>query len=194
MALNEMFEQEAIDSEKTLQAKDEVIGAISDKVNALDKLKQGIKETEDFLKGLTKQAYQLEAVEIPELMAEHGFSKLETLDGFGVKLERGVAAKIAKAKEAEAFDWLRVHGHDDIIKNQIATTFGRGEDEKAEALQETLRDNGYEFDHKQSVHYQTLNALVREQVQEQGNPEFLSEEAKNLLGVYQYNKVKVTKS
>ena len=37
------------------------------------------------------------------------------------------SASIPKDRKGEAFEWLRIHGYDDIIKNQVSVQFGRGE-------------------------------------------------------------------
>ena len=40
-------------------------------------------------------------------------------------------ASILVANREAAYEWLRDHGYDDIIKNDVSVSFGRGEDDMA---------------------------------------------------------------
>ena len=55
---------------------------------------------------------------------------------------------------------------DDIIKNQYQVSFGRGEDNLAKQLIEVLNDHGFPFGHKMGVHPKTLEATMREQIEQ----------------------------
>jgi len=102
----------------------------------------------------------------------------------------GALAKRAKELEAEikeledtvnraaAYEWLREHGYDDIIKNTVSVRFGRNEDQLCETLLNQLREQNYPVEQAQKIEPQTLKAWVREQV-ERGS-EFPTE----LFGVY----------
>ena len=64
-----------------------------------------------------------------------------------------------------AFEWLRNNGLGDIIKNEVAVQFGKGEDNKAEQLLSLAEQEGYEPQQKQKVEPMTLKALYRERVE-----------------------------
>ena len=64
-----------------------------------------------------------------------------------------------------AYNWLRENGLGDIIKNEVAVQFGKGEDNKAEQLLSLAEQEGYEPTQKQKVEPMTLKALFRERVE-----------------------------
>ena len=64
-----------------------------------------------------------------------------------------------------AYNWLRENGLADIIKNEVAVQFGKGEDNKAEQLLTLAEQEGYEPTQKQKVEPMTLKALYRERVE-----------------------------
>ena len=64
-----------------------------------------------------------------------------------------------------AYKWLRENGLGDLIKNEVAVTFGKGEDNKAEQLLSLAEQEGYEPQQKQKVEPMTLKALYRERVE-----------------------------
>ena len=64
-----------------------------------------------------------------------------------------------------AYNWLRENELDDIIKNEVAVTFGKGEDTRAQELLSLAGLNGYEPTQRQKVEPMTLMALYRERVE-----------------------------
>jgi|TARA_R110000851_G_scaffold60763_3_gene139926 hypothetical protein len=129
------------------------------------------KERKDQLRKLTEQA-------IPEALAETGMRGFVMDDGSKVELKDFYSASISAARKAEAFQWLREHGMDDIIKNTVSVRFGRGEDELCSRLLELLGMQGYPAEQAEKIEPMTLKAWVKEQV-ERGN-EFPTE----LFGAY----------
>jgi len=99
-------------------------------------------------------------------------------DGSSIDVKPFYSASIPEARRAEAYQWLREHGFDDIIKNTVSVRFGRGEDELCVRLLDLLRAQGYPSEQAEKIEPMTLKAWVKEQV-ERGN-EFDSE----LFGVY----------
>jgi hypothetical protein len=99
-------------------------------------------------------------------------------DGSRIELKAFYSASISAARRAEAFQWLRDHGMDDIIKNTVSVRFGRGEDELCSRLLEILGTQGYPAEQAEKIEPMTLKAWVKEQV-ERGN-EFPTE----LFGAY----------
>jgi hypothetical protein len=88
------------------------------------------------------------------------------------------SASIKEENRAEAYEWLRDNGYDDIIKNTVSVRFGRGEDQLCDTLLNLLREQNYPVEQAQKIEPQTLKAWVREQV-ERGS-EFPTE----LFGAY----------
>jgi len=137
----------------------------------VEELEAAMKERKDQLRKLTEQA-------IPEALAETGMRAFMMEDGSKVELKEFYSASISAARKPEAFQWLRDHGMDDIIKNNVSVRFGRGEDELCSRLLELLGTQGYPVQQTEKVEPMTLKAWVKEQV-ERGN-EFPME----LFGAY----------
>jgi hypothetical protein len=95
-----------------------------------------------------------------------------------VLVKRFYRGSIPKEREVEAFRWLRDHGHGDLIKNVVSSTFGKGEDDMASQALFLLEESGFSADQKQAVHPATLKAFVKEQVEKGENIPL------DLLGVF----------
>lgn len=127
------------------------------------------------------------ARDVPMFMKEVGLVSLTLSTGEKVEVKEVVKASIPKEVEILALQWLRENGHESIIKNEIVTKFGKGEEKKAAVLVKTLEQKGYIFSRKEEVHYQTLQAFVRDQL-EQGN-----ELPSDRFTVFQYDETKITR-
>ena len=121
------------------------ISALAKRAKVLQKevedLEAVTKERKDQLRKLTEQA-------IPEALAETGMRGFVMEDGSKVELKDFYSASISAARKAEAFQWLRDHKMDDLIKNTVSVKFGRGEDELCSRLLEILGTQGYPADPK----------------------------------------------
>tara|TARA_R110001592_G_scaffold105281_1_gene296015 strand:- start:382 stop:996 length:615 start_codon:yes stop_codon:yes gene_type:complete len=132
-----------------------------------DKLGQ-IDETEQYLKGLKAEKQRIATEQIPMLMDEMGIERVD-VDGATVTLKPFVSASIPADRKQDAFNWLREHGLDDIIKNDIVVSFGRGQDNMAGEVMHDLEKRGFHPENKTHIHSMTLKAFVRERV-EKGQP------------------------
>lgn len=111
---------------------------------------------------------QVIEIELPESMLNLGLTSFSLSDGSKISIKTFYRGSIPKAREVEAFGWLRKNGHDDLIKNEIKCTFGKGEDQNAEFIMSILEGEGQDYENKKAVHPSTLKAFVREQL-ERGN-------------------------
>ena len=102
---------------------------------------------------------------IPNLLAEQGLSSLKLADGSSIDVRKSYNCTIKKDQMELAYNWLRENGLGDIIKNEVAVQFGKGEDNKAEQLLNLAEQEGYEPTQKQKVEPMTLKALYRERVE-----------------------------
>lgn len=134
-------------------------------------LAESLKEKEENYRKLTEQT-------IPEAMAEAGMKKFVMEDGSMIDVKPFYGASIPKARQAEAFQWLRDHGFDDIIKNTVSVRFGRKEDELCSRLLQLLGEQGFAAEQTEKVEPQTLKAWVKERI-EKGQPV-----DSDLFGVY----------
>ena len=121
-------------------------------------------ELENKLKEERNLYKKLSEIELPELMETLGLSEFSLTDGSKVTIKESVQASITKANEQAAFQWLRDNGFGDLIKNEIKTSFGKGQEELAEAAANKLQEIGVEVNQKKSVHPSTLKAFVKEEL------------------------------
>ena len=121
-----------------------------------------ISDLEQRLKAEKKDLLKLTDEEMPAMLAEIGMSSFALDDGSTVEVKQTYGASILVEKRPAAYDWLRDHGYDDIIKNTVACQFGRGEDDQASAFAEFAHQQGFVPEQKTVVHPQTLRAFVKE--------------------------------
>jgi len=141
---------------------------LSGLVRQLNNVNQQIEDAETHLKALKQEKQRMAFEQIPMLMDEMGIERVD-VDGVTVKLKAFVSASIPADRKQEAFNWLREHGLDDIIKNDIIVSFGRGQDNQAGDVMYDLEQKGFHPEQKTHIHSMTLKAFVKERV-EQGKP------------------------
>lgn len=159
-----MIDFEDVATELT-QVTDGNIKVVADLVRQQLVLEQRVEDLEAELKRAQQDLAKVAQELLPEALAEHGLSELKMDDGSKITVSQFIQAHISKEKQEEAFDWLREHDFDDLIKNVVSLEFGKGEDEHARDVMETLTNRGYWPQNKQSVHPSTLKAFVKEQVE-----------------------------
>ena len=124
-----------------------------------------IANMEDQIKQIKEQADKISSEVIPNMLAEQGLSSLKLADGSAVEVKKSYSCTIKKDDVESAYQWLRKNGLGDLIKNEVAVTFGKGEDNKAKELLDLAEQEGYEPQQKQKVEPMTLKALYRERVE-----------------------------
>jgi hypothetical protein len=161
MSLTTLFEDDA----GALKVSDEQVSGIAGLARRAKLLEKEIADLEEALSERNDQYRKLTEQTIPEAMAESGMKKFVMEDGSSIDIKPYYGASIAKARQSEAYQWLRDHGFDDIIKNTVSVRFGRGEDELSARLLNLLGANGYPFEQAQKIEPQTLKAWVKERVE-----------------------------
>ena len=136
---------------------------LSHLVRTLRNVESQIEDAESHLKALKQEKHKLSVEGIPALMDEMGVERLD-VDGMTVERKMIVAASIPAANKDQAFDWLRSNGLDDIIKNDITVSFGKGEDNVVGDVVGLLQDRGFNPTTKTHVHPSTLKAFVKERI------------------------------
>jgi len=131
-------------------------------------LAEKIRHTENFIADLEKQLkqtkqdlLQLTDRDLPDMMLEVGMLKFSLGDGAEVTLKATYGGYIKLENRPQAFEWLRENGYDDIIKNKVSSTFGRGEDDQANAFVAFAKKEGYEVDQKMDIAPQTLKKFIK---------------------------------
>jgi hypothetical protein len=136
---------------------------LSNLVLKLRNVEDQIDDAEVHLKSLKAEKHKLSVENIPALMDEMGVERLD-VDGLTVQRKMMVHASIPAANKEQAFDWLRENNLDDIIKNDITCSFGKGQDNLAGDVVGILREKGFDPSTKTHVHPSTLKAFIKERV------------------------------
>ena len=161
MSLTNLVEDDA----GALKVSDDQVSGIAGLARRAKLLEKEIAEMEETLKERAEQYRKLTEQTIPEAMAETGMKKFVMEDGSAIDIKPFYGASIPKARQAEAYQWLRDHGFDDIIKNTVSVRFGRNEDELCVRLLNLLGAQGYPAEQAQKIEPQTLQAWVKERVE-----------------------------
>jgi len=160
--ITDAFEE---DKENIVEKTD--INSLSMHVDKLVELQQSIEVSEEKTKELKKQYDKISSEVIPNILAEQGLQSLKLADGSSLEVSKKYSCTLPKdpIKKESAYKWLRDNGLGDLIKNEVAVTFGVGEDNKAEQLLNLAAEQGYEPQQKSKVEPMTLKALFRERVE-----------------------------
>jgi len=156
-----VFEQDA----SALQIKNEDLSSVGALAKRAKELQAEIKELEDTMEERMQQQRKLLEETIPAMLQELGMSDFTMADGSKITVKPFYSASIKDDNRAQAYEWLRDNGYDDIIKNTVSVRFGRGEDGLCDTLLNQLREQNYPVEQAQKIESQTLKAWVREQVE-----------------------------
>jgi uncharacterized small protein (DUF1192 family) len=148
---------ESVDSDD-LKSVAGIARTIAAKEAEIDELEAQLKQTKKDLLKLTDE-------DLPGLLHEMGLAKFSLEDGSEVAIKPTYGASIKVDNRESAFQWLRDNGYDDIIKNSVVCSFGRGEDDAALEFSRLAAEKGYVPENKTEVHPQTLKAWVKERVE-----------------------------
>lgn len=159
--LNELFEQDA----NALTVKDDDLSSVGALAKRAKELEKEIDDLAKVLDERKEQQRKLLEEAIPAKLEELGMKKFTMSDGSQIDVKPFYSASIKVENRAQAFEWLRQHGFDDIIKNTVSVRFGRHEDRLCNELINFLRSKNYPVDQEQKIESQTLKAWVRERVE-----------------------------
>ena len=159
----EMFDDTTLDKVQKGDMK-----TLSSLVKDLDQLTIDINKKEEELKSLKLQKHLMSTEQIPAMMDEMGVQRLD-VENLSVSLKPLINASIPPTRREEAYQWLRENDLDDIIKNDVILSFGKGEDNIAGDIMYDLEQRGMHPEKKTHIHSMTLKAFVRERV-EKGLP------------------------
>ena len=160
---DEMFDDTTLDKVQQGDMK-----TLSSLVKDLDQLTIDINAKEEELKSLKLQKHKMSTEQIPAMMDEMGVQRLD-VENLSVSLKPLINASIPPTRRDEAYQWLRENGLDDIIKNDVIMSFGKGEDNMAGDIMYELEQRGMHPEKKTHIHSMTLKAFIRERV-EKGLP------------------------
>lgn len=132
--------------------------------NAQVSLEECVEKLEQQLKDKQEQLRTLSQVTLPNMMAEVGLVSFTLPNGRTIEIKDVVYAKLPK-DPYNAFTWLRTKGMDGVIKTQLVLNYGKGDDQKLQAIQEALAQMGEVPVVTSTIHHMTLKALVKEQIE-----------------------------
>ena len=171
---------------KNLQ--DDDLSGLSKLIQRQMQLDTMIEDMDQAAKELKRERDILSQETIPTKMQELGINETTMKDGSKVTVKEGFHCRIPKAREDEALQYLKDNDLGDIIKNQVATSFGTGEDNMAGDLAGYIQQNyGITPDVKKSVHPSTLKATLKKR-----HEEGLSD-PDDLFGIFIRPETKITK-
>ena len=167
---------------------DSELQKLSNNIQKLLDLDKTIEELEETIKEFKRERAIVSEETIPQQMQELGISDTTMADGSKITIKEGFHCRIPKDKIKEAHAYLRQEDLGDIIKNQVITSFGTGEDNMAGDLAGHIQDAyGITPDVKESVHPSTLKATLKKR-----HEEGLSD-PDDLFGIFIRPETKITK-
>ena len=184
--MNKLIDQMEKDQTEVID-KTSNIKSLAEEVKKLRTMEDQIKLQEEALKISKKELEVVSAEIIPTMLSEMGLSSLKLADGSSVDVKPFYSATITVQNRDKAFNWLRINGLGDIIKNEISVSFGRSEDNKAAEYANLAKGQGYQPTQKLKVEPMTLKALVRERI------EAGKEMPTDIFNVFVGNRTKITR-
>jgi len=163
--MNDLFEDMEEQSSNIENLEQSDLTSVASLAKKQKNQEQKVKDLEAKLKEAKKELLRISDEEIPNLMSETGLSSLKLDDGSSLDIKNIYGASILVANREKAYDWLREHGHDDIIKNRVVATFGRGQEDDAKVFMRVAYDNGVATDQESKIEPQTLKAWVKERME-----------------------------
>lgn len=140
------------------------IGTVRGLARDMYALERDIERLEEELKLRKEELRVLTETTLPARMAQLSVASVGLDNGWQLELKPFSKCSIIEEKTPEALGWLRDNGAADLLQNTVTVTFGRSEDNMAALAMETLEAQGFAPSQKTNVHYQTLNAWVREEL------------------------------
>lgn len=186
--MNDVLAMAQADAEKEQPAPEDLLKRIEFFGNRQRELIKEIAEAENRVELLKGKLRRIVEQDMPEAMDAANMATFTLQDGIKVSVKSFYAASIPEERKEEAFDWLKEHEFDGMIKADVKVQFGKGEFEIAQSFIQFIRgfnEKAIEPEYKENVHWQTLRKFVQEQI-EGGKPLPL-----DLFGVFVGRKAEV---
>jgi len=163
--VNELIAEDATSKKSKAETN---LGLVSIIASQLNDAMEDLTNLEDIIKRQKAKIDKLQYIELPEAMQELGLDKVVLNDGSSISITTEYYANISKKNANIAYDWLRDNNFADIIKSEVKMNFTH-DDESRDWVLGLLNQHTIDYQEKDSVHWQTLRAFVKEQI-EAGQP------------------------
>jgi hypothetical protein len=189
----DLYSEMAADAEAEAAAipDDERLKSVAEMVERVRAIDRELMNFAEKVKILGDERKILVTEKIPDSLHVAGLSLIQMTDGSEVEVGTKVYASISEENRVAAHEWLRANGFAELIKNQFTVPFGKGEEERADALEAALLEAEIAFQRKEVVNPQTLGAFVREQIgrEKQGRGPFAA--PREVFGIYEEGTTKI---
>ena len=132
----------------------------------LDQLVDAYKTRERLEQELERVKSRIQVLEnttIPETMTAIKIDNFTTTDGVKVEVVNIINASIPSDQREAAIKWLEDNGHGGLVKTEVVAAYPKGQQHLAAEEAKQLHAASVKIN--TGVHYQTLNAWVREMFQ-----------------------------
>jgi len=138
------------------------LGEVTELINKKLKLENEQAQILMRLNYLNGELENLNSKLIPNKMMELGLSKVTTASGAEVSINKLYRGNISEKHSIDALKWFIETKQVDSIKNEYKVTLGVGNTIEAESLKNLLLKNGYKYNNKQSIAWNTLSGIIRD--------------------------------
>jgi hypothetical protein len=181
-----MYEEAA----KAVTISDNGVHRLANQAQMLIMAQEAVAECEEDLRIAKEMLRKLEQEEIPSTMQELGVENFTLTNGAKISINTFYDAKISDENRGEALRWLHDHGFGSLIKTEVSCKFDRESYDEAIALTHLLKEKGFDYVDKETVHPMTLKTFVKTQIE--STEEDVARPPKELFGIYIGKKAKVT--
>lgn len=147
----------------------EALKRVSEMADVLTAADRAVQDAERALEQAEANYRRIACEDFPDLLREVGLPEVKLADGRKIVLNDDIECGISEERASAAFSWLREHGFGGVIKTELKLQFSKGEEAQVGEVVAAIRALGRAPEVKDSVHWQTLKSLVKEQ-REAGKP------------------------
>jgi hypothetical protein len=171
-----------IEADARQTAKPEELQAIINLAKRMYRLQLDIAKWQEEINKKVEELNKLELETLPQRMIAAGLKEFKLSNDYVVSVEDFIRASIpsqTSIDEAEGLDkqllvkrredclkWLRKNGGESLLKTTLRAEFGKGEEKAALEFEKKITKSGFPVKRDSNIHYQTLNAFVREKLKE----------------------------
>lgn len=177
--MNDLLAEFAQAADSLSAVPDGLMKQMAETAKELVKVSQEVDQLEERLKERKKRLYDIETKDLPDIMNQIG-TDVTGVDGVQIELQRKIHANISKDWEEQrkiaAFDHLREIGGEDLIKQTMIVSAGKGSDDKmlrvAQRVKQILAEEELDasLSLEPSVQWNTLTSFVKSVLKEGDTP------------------------